>query len=263
MKVSLIITTYNWAEALNAVLESVKRQSLLPSEVIIADDGSTDATKLLIAKQQANFPVPLLHSWQQDKGFRLALSRNKAINKACGEYIIIIDGDIFLPRDFIKSHVASAKAGQFIQGTRVLLSPKQSQNVLRNYTLPNIFAASISNRHNTIYNSYLSKKFSKNFNHCYKARGCNMAFWLQDIQKVNGFNNDFIEWGYEDNEIHQRLLNAGLKGLYLRFFGSGYHLHHTECSKQQLNNNKLILQQAINKKLTSCPNGLEQAAFIN
>jgi glycosyltransferase involved in cell wall biosynthesis len=263
MKISLIITTYNWPEALNAVLESVKMQSMLPYEVIIADDGSTAETTSLITKNQTNFPVSLLHSWQQNKGFRAALSRNKAINKVTGEYVIIIDGDIFLPKNFVKSHALTAKSGQFIQGTRVLLNPKQSQKVLSSYKLPSPLSVGINNRHNTIYNTYLSALCSNFFNHCYKAKSCNMSFWLDDIKKVNGFNNDFIEWGYEDNEVHQRLLNIKLKGLYMRFLGSGYHLYHPECSREQLNTNKNLLQKTIAEKLTFCQNGLTQAATID
>ncbi len=40
MKVSLVISTYNWKEALKLCLLSVTKQTLIPTEVIIADDGS-------------------------------------------------------------------------------------------------------------------------------------------------------------------------------------------------------------------------------
>ena len=49
LKSSLIISTYNWSEALDLVLKSALLQSELPNEIIIADDGSTDETKTLIA----------------------------------------------------------------------------------------------------------------------------------------------------------------------------------------------------------------------
>jgi len=48
ISVSLIITTYNWEKALKHVLQSLFVQSVLPDEVIIADDGSNQATKDLI-----------------------------------------------------------------------------------------------------------------------------------------------------------------------------------------------------------------------
>ena len=94
--VSLIITTYNWEKALNQVIQSALNQTVLPGEVIIADDGSKPPTKELIQKFQKNSPIPIIHSWQEDDGFRAAMSRNKAIAKASYEYLIIIDGDIIL-----------------------------------------------------------------------------------------------------------------------------------------------------------------------
>ena len=48
MQISLIITTYNRPDALLLVLKSIEHQSLVPNEVIIADDGSNAKTQELI-----------------------------------------------------------------------------------------------------------------------------------------------------------------------------------------------------------------------
>ena len=72
MKISLIISTYNRPEALRLSLMSVKVQIRIPDEVIIADDGSKESTRKLIKDFATKFPCPLLHAWQEDKGFRLA-----------------------------------------------------------------------------------------------------------------------------------------------------------------------------------------------
>ena len=85
---SLIATTYNWPEALELVLLSIVNQTILPNEVIIADDGSREDTKELIEIFQKVFPIPLIHVWHEDKGFRLATIRNKAISKAKYHYIL-------------------------------------------------------------------------------------------------------------------------------------------------------------------------------
>lgn len=77
--VSLIVTTYNRPLFLELVLKSILRQKVMPAEVIIADDGSTIETEELINRYVKLFPVPLIHSWIPDKGFRLAKSRNMAI----------------------------------------------------------------------------------------------------------------------------------------------------------------------------------------
>ena len=60
---SLVISTYNWPQALELVLLSAKRQSKLPDEVIVADDGSGEETRQLIQEFQKDFPVPLHHVW--------------------------------------------------------------------------------------------------------------------------------------------------------------------------------------------------------
>ena len=104
MNISLIITTYNWKEALEVALLSAFGQTLLPDEIIVADDGSRAGTGNIVASLAKDAPIPVLHSWQEDKGFRLARSRNRAIAKARGEYIILVDGDVVLEKHFIEDH---------------------------------------------------------------------------------------------------------------------------------------------------------------
>ena len=132
MKTTLIITTYNWPQALELVLLSVKKQFLMPDEVIIADDGSTSETEELIKKISKDFPVEIKHVWQNDEGFRAAMIRNKAIAKSEGDYIIGIDGDMILHPLFIKDHIKNAKKNRYIQGSRVLLSEEKTKTVLKN-----------------------------------------------------------------------------------------------------------------------------------
>ena len=56
MKVSLIIVTYNRPDALGIILESIRRQTVLPGEVIIADDGSGPETAEMIRNLPGLFP---------------------------------------------------------------------------------------------------------------------------------------------------------------------------------------------------------------
>ena len=84
MQISLIITTYNRPDALLLVLKSIERQSLIPNEVIIADDGSNENTQELIDNFITHSSINIIHSFQKDKGFRAAKSRNKAVSKSTG-----------------------------------------------------------------------------------------------------------------------------------------------------------------------------------
>lgn len=126
---SLIITTYNSKDYLRSVLQSVKNLDYLPKEVLIADDGSTEETALLIKEFQKTFPCPLLHIWQEDEGFRLNTIRNKAINAARGEYIILIDGDMVLEPHFIKDHLDFAKHKVVLQGSKMILDTSVLEHI--------------------------------------------------------------------------------------------------------------------------------------
>ncbi len=57
--VSLIISTYNWPDALALVLESVLQQTLPPDEILIADDGSGEQTKAVIEKFKQRTAIPV------------------------------------------------------------------------------------------------------------------------------------------------------------------------------------------------------------
>lgn len=258
MKISLIITTYNWKEALDAVLKSVIKQTVLPDEVIIADDGSKDDTKILIENWQKIFPIPLIHSWQEDDGFRAAESRNKAIAKSTTDYIVMIDGDMVLSKNFIKDHKRVAKKNWFVQGGRVVTDKTCTDKILNEEFIPNFFTKGIKNRKNTISNQFLSKIFSYERNNDKGTRTCNFACWKQDLIEINGFNNDFIGWGREDSEFVLRMLNVGKKRLYLKFAAVAYHLYHDENTRESLKENDILLQNTRTQKLTYCKNGINR-----
>lgn len=258
MKISLIITTYNWKEALGAVLESVKKQTQLPDEVIIADDGSTSDTQALMTKFQSRFPIPLIHSWQEDQGFRAAQSRNKAIALATGDYIVMIDGDIILSKDFIKTHQQHATKGWFVQGGRAKLNKIQTDTLLNKTFIPTVFTNGIKNRKNSINAPLLSKLFSLKSNNANKTRTCNFAAWKEDILAINGFDNDFIGWGREDSEFVERLLFSGKNRRYLKFAGICFHLDHNENARKQLPENQKRLEDTIKNRKTWCGNGINK-----
>lgn len=258
MKISLIITTYNWKEALNAVLRSVTKQTVLPYEVIIADDGSKDDTKILIEEWQKKFPVPLIHSWQEDNGFRAAQSRNLAISKSSGDYIVMIDGDMVLSENFIEDYKKTAKIGWFIQGGRVIANKECSNKIINGDYIPHFFSEGLRNRKNTISSNLLSKFFSFERNSDKGTRTCNFGCWKSDLIEVNGFNNDFVGWGREDSEFVLRMLHSGKKRLYLKFAAVAYHLYHNENTRESLKENDILLKNTKENKLTFCENGINK-----
>jgi glycosyltransferase involved in cell wall biosynthesis len=258
MKISLIITTYNWKEALRLSLESCLQQTLQPAEIIIADDGSGPDTAAVIANFAARSPIPVIHSWQEDQGFRLAASRNKAIAKSSGDYIILIDGDILLERHFIADHAHFARPKSFVQGTRVLLSAALSQHILAQACLPKSFCRNdVENKKNCIRSKVLSWLFSHRDWGRGGVRTCNFAFWREAAVKVNGFNEAFVGWGREDSEFTARLLHTGFIRRNIKFNALVYHLYHPQNDRSHLAENDHLLHRTVEQQSTWCSRGLD------
>src|SRR5690606_27221684 len=130
MKTALLISTYNWKEALDLVLKSVSVQSKLPDEIIIADDGSTQETVEIINQYQSIITVPTKHIWQEDSGFRKAEILNKSIAQTHSDYIIQIDGDCILHPKFIEDHIKNSAKDVYLYGSRVNILPDYVKEVL-------------------------------------------------------------------------------------------------------------------------------------
>lgn len=126
MKISVIITTYNNPFYLKKVLDGFLCQKRAPHELILADDGSGNDTAQVIKSFSERAPFPVLHVWQEDKGFRAAKIRNKAIKHSSGDYIILLDGDCVINSNFISDHLSLPKKGVFVQGKRILVSRSAS-----------------------------------------------------------------------------------------------------------------------------------------
>lgn len=257
---SLLISTYNWPEALELVLESVKRQTKLPDEVIVADDGSGNATRELIDKMRESFPCPLIHVWHEDDGFRLSAIRNKAIAQASGEYILQIDGDCILHENFVVDHLDASEYGFFVSAGRVLLSEKFSKNLLSSKKIGSLkwYSAGISNRMNAIHCDCLRKYLECRIkmDKPQYVKGCNMAFWKKDLLAVNGFNEDISGWGREDSEIAVRLSKLGRRRKYLKFGAVQYHLFHKENDRSRDAANIELLNRVIAGTEFFTPNGI-------
>ncbi len=261
MKVSIIVTTYNWESALESVLESIALQTRLPDEVIVADDGSKIATKNLIQQIAKNYPVSLKHSWQEDDGFRLSRSRNLAIAMSQGDYIIIIDGDMVLDAHFVADHLRAAKTGFMVQGSRILTLPSfDAKKLLHENKKLHFFSRGIDRRRHTlrmpkIANLLLKLSEGKKRD---GVKGCNQGWWRTDLIALNGFDERFIGWGREDDDILARAFRLGLKRRDLRFSGLAAHIYHHERQPEGINPNDRWLNDNSERNVIACELGLDQ-----
>lgn len=242
MKISLIISTYNSPKALETSLQSVLRQTCKPYEVIIADDGSTDSTPEVIARFKSLVDFTVTHVWQKNEGFRLATIRNKAIAAAKGDYLVQIDGDIILHPSFIADHANEATRGYFACGNEVMINQEFTKRLYQHSDIKiTPFSNGISNRKNALRSRLLSHIF-RLISSKLKYRGCNMAFWRNDLLAVNGYDETYLGWGCEDHDLVARLLNHGIKPIQIRHKAICYHLWHPSSKKSDSfnRNNELL-----------------------
>ncbi|WP_296150797.1 glycosyltransferase family 2 protein, partial [uncultured Flavobacterium sp.] len=212
-KCSLVTPTYNWPEALELLLISIVNQTVLPNEVIIADDGSGDDTRKLIELYKSKFPVPLIHVWHEDVKNRKPRIMNKAIAKAQYEYIIEIDGDIIMNKHFVEDHLNNSQKGFYLFGSRVNIQQSLLPDLFSKKIVHfNFFSKGIKKRGRALRIPFLMKFAKIAHQRSSKLRGCNMSFWREDFININGFNESLVGWGIDDSEMIERLHNSGIKG---------------------------------------------------
>lgn len=260
MKTALLISTYNWTEALAIVFESILNQSIFPNEIIIADDGSTEDTKKLIDSFRDKIKIPIQHVWHEDKGFRRAMILNKAMAKCKSDYIIQVDGDCILHKKFIEDHIKTATPDTFLYGTRAYITKEHNKIVLQEKIIHFQFLSKMlkgitRNIRIPIIDNISQKRrifFTK------KVRGCNMSFWRKDILDINGYDENFEGWGCEDQDIGLRLTNNQIYSRRLRYKAILYHIWHPLASKNNYNQQKEMIQHIRNNKIIKCDNGINK-----
>ncbi|MBL0937408.1 MAG: glycosyltransferase family 2 protein [Gemmatimonadaceae bacterium] len=259
MRVSLLVATYNWPSALALVLDAVRAQHELPNEVLIADDGSGTPTRDLIARVQSDFPVPLHHVWHEDRGFRAGAIRNRAIARATGEYVLQIDGDIVLHPGAVAAHKRRAKRGTFVQGSRALLSEERTAALMQTgLTSLGPFSAGLSHRLNAWYAPGLASLSGGTRDTIKRIRGCHIAFWRDDLVRVNGYDETYEGWGREDSDLTLRLGHAGVIRRNLKFSAVAFHLWHAQNSRDALDRNSARLEEARRERRVRATKGLDQ-----
>ncbi len=252
--ISIIVTTFNREDALDAVLRSLAGQIDADFEAIVADDGSGPGTAELVSRWKAKFGRRLEHVWHADRGFRAAEIRNRAILAAHGTYCVFLDGDCIVRPDFVGTHRQLAEPGWFVTGNRVLLSPDLTMTVLRENQTPESWSAArwLGERRRGGINRlsallHMPLGFLRRIRQrvWQGARSCNLAIWRSDLDRVDGFDADYSGWGKEDSDIIVRLLRAGVRRKDGAFATGVIHLWHAEADRSQLVENEVKLGEVI------------------
>jgi glycosyltransferase involved in cell wall biosynthesis len=263
--ISVIVTTYNREDALEAVLRSLARQSDQDFEVVVADDGSRATTAEIVDAWKDKIGQRLAHVWHEDRGFRAAEIRNRAILASHGAYVIFLDGDCLPRQDFVAAHRRLAEPGWFVAGNRILLSPAFTAKVLHDKLAPETWSFATwfaqrmrggINRLAALLHLPLGPLRRLRRNKWRGARSANLAVWRADLDRVDGFDADYSGWGKEDSDIIVRLLRADVKRKDGVFATGVLHLWHKQEDRGRLPHNERKLSDIIASDAIRAQRGL-------
>ena len=238
--ISIVITTYNRSEALLPVLAALAAQDDKAFEVVLADDGSTQAHQDALQAAASRLGMKLTHVWHPDVGFTASRVRNLGVAASSGSYIVLLDGDCIPEIDFVRRHRMLREPGFFVNGSRVLLSPRLTQQTIlgknqvfgrsRLFWLGQRLSGNASKLAGLLRLPDFAVRKQTGFR--WKGiRSCNMGVWRSDYEAVNGFDESFVGWGHEDADFALRLHNAGICRKDGYCATEVFHLWHREASR--------------------------------
>ena len=275
---TVIVTTYEWPEALDVVLRALSEQKDQNFQVVVADDGSGPETARVVERWTASFTGGIEHAWQSDEGFRRARALNLGALAARGEYLVFIDGDSIPRRSFLEAVRRCMLPGWFVASKRLHMSRALSARVLdehcpvwrwtsgrwvlgaprevfrseREVARPGLVLPIRDRRRPWRVNE-------PEFSPPYDAYGHCFGVWRSDFERVNGFEMRFEDWGGEDVDIAARLRRAGLRCGWPGPKATMLHLWHP-VRRGTSSSNQPLLQQSLANAHVEARDGLRELA---
>lgn len=274
MKISVIVPTYNRPKALKLCLLSLASQSIMPYDILIADDGSTAETRdtVLEMQEKLKHAFPVKHIWHEDIGFRKPRILNETVRQSTGDYLIFIDGDCMAHRHFIRSHVENSSPEAILSGKRVEIGKELTMRLLDRGTILNSFNlrllwdAAMSRSRKVEEAIMIKNRYLRHMTHRDRITddgvwGCNFSLYKDLFIAINGCDEDFLDGSIEDNDLGIRVLNQGKQVRSVRGLAIIFHLWHDSSwsfENDKYQHNLAILKRRIANREAVCKNGIKK-----
>jgi|SRR5690554_2033506 len=266
---SIIISTYNSPAWLEKVLYGYNNQTYQMFELLVADDGSTSETRDLIMALQKEVFFPIIHVWHEDNGFQKTKILNKAISQSTTAYTIMSDGDCIPRKDFVEQHIKFREEGYFLSGGYY----KLPMDISKTITKEDIYTERCFKLHwlkergqkpffrnNKLTSGFIKRSLLNSFTPTTASwNGHNSSGWTEDILAVNGFD-ERMQYGGEDRELGERLVNSGIRAKQMRYTAITLHLDHERgyAKPEMIAKNKAIRETTKNEKRTWTEYGIQK-----
>jgi len=186
-RISVVTATHNRAARLEALLEGLRAQTLAPErfEVIVVDDGSSDATAHVLERQCARGGLTL-HSLRHSRARGPAAARNRGWRQARASVIAFTDDDCVPAADWLDAILSSVGDADDL--------------IVRGQTLPNpAETEALGPYAKTMRITHPSPHFET----------CNVAYPRAILERLDGFDESFPSAAGEDTDLGARAIAVG------------------------------------------------------
>lgn len=270
-RLGVILSTYEWPEALDAVLRAFSEQSDSDFAIVVADDGSRADTGAVVDAWRASFGGRLQHVWQPDEGFRLARVLNLGALAIDADYLVFLHGESVPGRHFVRAMGSCAVPGWFVAGRRIDLSEELTTRVLsqrvpvhrwgmfdwlrvRKDAAPLVSLTRRDRRR-------VGARGVPEFVPVDRTYGYLLGVARRDFERVNGYDMRFEGWGEEDVDIAVRLRRLGLRCGHAGHEATLIHLWH-ESDAPLERPNWYLLQETEQSDRVEAIEGLRELAVV-
>ena len=265
LQLSVILSTYNQPDWLEKVLWGYAGQADKDFELVIADDGSGPETRARIEKVRGATGLNIQHVWHPDAGFQKTTILNKATVAASGNYLVFSDGDCIPRPDFVAVHRQRARPGHFLSGGYTKLPLALSQSItLEDISSGRVFEARwLAERGlpGRPWDKHVARRCAAFWNYVTPTQatwnGHNASGWKADLLRINAYNEQ-MQYGGQDRELGERLVNLGLRGIQIRYYAIVLHLDHSRgyATAESKAKNRIIREATVSQRIVWTPDGI-------
>jgi GT2 family glycosyltransferase len=230
-ELAVIITTYERPRHLERCLHCLSLQQGVAGkfEVIVADDGSNDRTENVVRNFASSVDFRVKWVTHPHLGFRAALCRNDGVRATNASYLLFADCDCLLPPDHLRQHLRARRPGVIRAGTCLRLDRDATDRIDRNAIDSGEYRRWVTrNERMHFWQQKLKNRYYEIVRHGKKPKLISNDFgiWRDDLEAINGFDESFVGWGCEDDDLAYRLRRAGRRIISALSYTHGYHMWH-------------------------------------